>query len=94
MQTIRLGDPWRGGAPRQLEFGSSEWAADSCLVEWSTFERQWLPPTPSGRRAGAPAWLRSAVNAALGALGALLVLGAGGGALWAVLVVLPGWLPG
>lgn len=93
MQTIRLRDPWRGGAPRQLEWGSSEWAADSCLAEWSTFERQWLGPMPSRRAGSVPAWLRGLADAALGALGALLLLAAGGGMLWAVLIVLPRWLP-
>lgn len=93
MQTIRLRDPWRGNAPRRLEWGTSEWAADSCLAEWSTFERQWLGPTPSRQR-GLPAWLRGLTNAAVEALAALLLFAVGVGALWAVLVALPGWLPG
>lgn len=49
MRTIRLSDPFKHGKPaQQLEWGTSAWAADSCLAEWSTFEREWLgapPPT-------------------------------------------------
>jgi hypothetical protein len=43
MRTIRLIDD----VPiRRLPFGSSEWAAESCLAEWSQFERDWLGPDP------------------------------------------------
>lgn len=43
MRTIRLSDPFKHGPPaKKLEWGSSAWAADSCLVEWSTLEREWL----------------------------------------------------
>lgn len=56
MRTIRLNDPFaRGQAPKQLEWGSSAWAADSCLVEWSRFEREWLEPQPT-TRTHAPGW--------------------------------------
>ena len=48
MRTIRLADPPRRH-DRNLAFGSSEWAADSCLAEWSQFERDWLGPDPRGR---------------------------------------------
>jgi hypothetical protein len=47
MRTIRLNDD----APaRRLPFGSSEWAAESCLAEWSQFERDWLGPDPRQRK--------------------------------------------
>lgn len=49
MRTIRLHDD----APaRRLPFGSSEWAAESCLAEWSQFERDWLGPDPRQRPEG------------------------------------------
>jgi hypothetical protein len=48
MRTIRLTDDVPS---RRLPFGSSEWAAESCLAEWSQFERDWLGPDP--RRASA-----------------------------------------
>jgi hypothetical protein len=49
MRTIRLND----NAPaRRLPFGSSEWAAESCLAEWSQFEREWLGPDPRPRAHG------------------------------------------
>ena len=49
MRTIRLNDE----APtRRLPFGSSEWAAESCLAEWSQFEREWLGPDPRQRKGG------------------------------------------
>ena len=51
MRTLRLPDPFPRGRPRtKLEFGTSAWAADSCLVEWSSLEREWLEPQPSDRR--------------------------------------------
>ena len=47
MRTFRVSDPFpRGKPPQKLEWGSSAWAADSCLVEWSQLERDWLEPTP------------------------------------------------
>jgi hypothetical protein len=47
MRTIRLNDD----APaRRLPFGSTEWAAESCLAEWSQFEREWLGPDPRQRK--------------------------------------------
>ena len=55
MRTIRLSDPFPRGKPTQkLEWGTSAWAADSCLVEWSRFEREWLeaPPVERPRDAG------------------------------------------
>jgi hypothetical protein len=52
MRTIRVSDPFpRGQPPQKLEWGSSAWAADSCLVEWSKLEREWLAPTPPAHRA-------------------------------------------
>jgi len=54
MQTIRLLDP---RPARRLPFGSSEWAAESCLADWSQFEREWLGPAPrrrSSRRSVSP----------------------------------------
>ena len=47
MRTIRLPDPYPRGTPNQRpEWGSSAWAADSCLMEWSTLEREWLGEPP------------------------------------------------
>jgi hypothetical protein len=74
MRTIRIPDPFpRGEPPRKLEWGSSAWAADSCLVEWSRFEREWLePPKPPVRqRAPAWAWARQEISPrlALGLIG-------------------------
>jgi hypothetical protein len=52
MRTLRLPDPFPRGRPgKKLEIGTSAWAADSCLVEWSNLEREWLEPKPSGERA-------------------------------------------
>jgi hypothetical protein len=74
MKTIRLPDPFpRGKAAEKLEWGTSAWAADSCLVEWSRLEREWLDvpapqkPNPRGvmpRLAFPPlaAWLGMAVG--------------------------------
>jgi hypothetical protein len=60
MRTIRLSDPFPRGKPaHKLEWGTSAWAADSCLVEWSRLEREWLD-VPSARRAPAPVWQWSA----------------------------------
>jgi hypothetical protein len=49
MRTIRLIDPRPASPARQLPFGSSEWAAESCLADWSQFEREWLGPEPRRR---------------------------------------------
>ena len=52
MRTIRLPDPYPRGTPAQRpEWGSSAWAADSCLMEWSTLEREWLGDPPAARPA-------------------------------------------
>ena len=52
MRTIRVSDPFPRGRPEhKLEWGSSAWAADSCLVEWSKLEREWLGPAPAPRPA-------------------------------------------
>jgi hypothetical protein len=52
MRTFWIADPTPPpGKPARLEWGSSEWAADSCLAAWSEFEREWT---------GAPAPKRSA----------------------------------
>jgi hypothetical protein len=51
MRTLRLPDPFPRGRPREkLEIGTSAWAADSCLVEWSNLEREWLEPEPTRAR--------------------------------------------
>ena len=51
MRTLRLPDPFPRGRPREkLEIGTSAWAADSCLVEWSSLEREWLEPEPTRAR--------------------------------------------
>jgi hypothetical protein len=67
MRTIRLPDV----PQRRLAFGSSEWAADSCLAEWSQFERDWLP-----RDAAPPPQRRSPLAAACAgiACGALAIV--------------------
>lgn len=83
MKTIRLPDPFpRGKAGKKLEFGSSAWAADSCLVEWSRLEREWLgaPGEPTGgSRPGAGRQRR------LGGVMALLALAVAGVA-WLLLL--------
>jgi hypothetical protein len=43
MRIIRLR---QDASARRLPFGSTEWAAESCLAEWSQFERDWLGPDP------------------------------------------------
>jgi hypothetical protein len=74
MRTIRLTDQAPG---RRLPFGSSEWAAESCLAEWSRFEREWLGPDPRqrnrGRRRREPLSPLAAACAAV-AVGALAVI--------------------
>ena len=60
MRTFWIADPTPSSRkPARLEWGSSEWAADSCLAAWSEFEREWIgapapkrdadskPPAPS-----------------------------------------------
>lgn len=49
MRTIRLIDPRPASPAQRLPFGSSEWAAESCLADWSQFEREWLGPEPRRR---------------------------------------------
>jgi len=49
MRTIRLVDPFPASPARRLPVGSSEWAAESCLADWSQFEREWLGPDPRRR---------------------------------------------
>jgi hypothetical protein len=57
MRTIRLSDPFPRGRPSQkLEWGSSAWAADSCLVEWSRLEREWLAPDSAHRPRAVWTW--------------------------------------
>lgn len=81
MRTIRLSDPFPRGTPEQkLEWGSSAWAADSCLVEWSRFERDWLEPRAAARaHQGAlrwsahPVWLRLGLGVAAVAAGGVLL---------------------
>ena len=42
MRTFWIADPMPPSQARSpLTWGSSEWAADSCLAEWSEFERDW-----------------------------------------------------
>lgn len=42
MRTFWIADPTaRLPAPGRFVWGSSEWAADSCLAAWSEFEREW-----------------------------------------------------
>jgi hypothetical protein len=74
MRTIRLIDPRPASPARQLPFGSSEWAAESCLADWSQFEREWLGPEPRRRARRQPmsALGAAAVGIAAGALIAAL----------------------
>jgi hypothetical protein len=75
MRTIRLSDPFpRGQLPKKLEWGTSAWAADSCLVEWSTLEREWLD-APVVQPARPPAWKWNASALPLQLWLGLLVLG-------------------
>jgi hypothetical protein len=60
MRTIRLIDP-RPSLPAR-PFGSSEWAEESCLADWSQFERDWLGPEPQ-RRARHGGWSPLALSA-------------------------------
>lgn len=55
MRTFWIADPIPPSQARSpLAWGSSEWAADSCLAEWSEFEREWRgePAPKRPRRAG------------------------------------------
>ena len=62
MRTIRLSDPLRHGKPaKKLEWGTSAWAADSCLAEWSTFEREWLGASPVAKKSSSWKWSDAAM---------------------------------
>ncbi len=52
MRTFWIADPMPPTQARSpLAWGSSEWAADSCLAEWSEFEREWVgEPAPQRPR--------------------------------------------
>ncbi|MEO7336764.1 MAG: hypothetical protein ABIV63_09300 [Caldimonas sp.] len=79
MRTIRLSDPFPRGKPSQrLEWGSSAWAADSCLVEWSTLEREWLeaPAAPKPTSPPAARWRWSASDLPLRVWLGVAMLGA------------------
>ena len=55
MRTFWIADPMPPSQARSpLVWGSSDWAADSCLAEWSEFEREWRgePAPKRPRRAG------------------------------------------
>ncbi|HEY9238496.1 MAG TPA: hypothetical protein VIP10_06645 [Burkholderiaceae bacterium] len=79
MRTIRVSDPFPRGKPeRKLEWGSSAWAADSCLVEWSQFEREWLEPTPK------PAPARQSSGYELPLVGWLVALAFGLALTWTI----------
>ena len=82
MRTIRLSDPFKHGQPaKKLEWGSSAWAADSCLVEWSTLEREWLG-APVAKKPMSRSWRWGAVATPLnvwlgvGLLGSVIVYAA------------------
>ena len=87
MRTIRLHDPLQQRAGvRRLEWGSSEWAAESCLADWSTLERQWLDPEPASRPAvELPGWLRQFGEHMLGALRIVLLVSIAGAGTWGLL---------
>ena len=73
MRTIRLSDPFPRGKPaNKLEWGTSAWAADSCLVEWSRLEREWLEAPPAERPRG---WRWTASDLPLQGWLGLLLLG-------------------
>lgn len=75
MRTIRLSDPFPRGKPaKKLEWGTSAWAADSCLVEWSRLEREWLD-APATRSPHAPGWKWSASDLPLHLWLGILLLG-------------------
>jgi hypothetical protein len=85
MRTIRLSDPFPRGKPaHRLEWGSSAWAADSCLVEWSTLEREWLEVPAGSKPAAATAgWRWSTSDLPLRVwLGLALLATALGVAIW------------
>lgn len=71
MRTIRLIDPRPAGPAQRLPFGSSEWAAESCLADWSQFEREWLGPEPRRRSRKQP--LSPLAAACLGVAAGVLV---------------------
>ncbi|HWH81418.1 MAG TPA: hypothetical protein VNU71_04200 [Burkholderiaceae bacterium] len=77
MRTIRLSDPFPRGQPsKRLEWGSSAWAADSCLVEWSTLEREWLEAPAAPKATPAAGWRWSASDLPLRLWLGIAMLGA------------------
>ena len=64
MRTFWIADPMPPSQARSpLTWGSSEWAADSCLAEWSEFEREWTgEPAPKRLRRVLPKAVRAAAT--------------------------------
>ena len=64
MRTFWIADPMPPSQARSpLTWGSSEWAADSCLAEWSEFEREWTgEPAPERLRRVHPKAVRAAAT--------------------------------
>ena len=64
MRTFWIADPMPPSqASSPLTWGSSEWAADSCLAEWSEFEREWTgEPAPKRLRRVLPKAVRAAAT--------------------------------
>ena len=64
MRTFWIADPMPTPQARSpLTWGSSEWAADSCLAEWSEFEREWTgEPAPKRLRRVLPKAVRAAAT--------------------------------
>jgi hypothetical protein len=92
MRTFWIADPSPPSRrPARLQWGSSEWAKDSCLAAWSEFEREWTgAPAPKSKRreASAPAPATTQAGSAgmppfLMACFALIALGLGAFA-WSV----------
>ena len=85
MRTFWIADPMPPSHLQgPLKWGSSEWAADSCLAEWSEFEREWTgEPVPRRLRrvtskvARAPASAAAPLPPFLFACFVLLALGLG-----------------
>jgi hypothetical protein len=77
MRTFWIADPTPPSRQRaRLEWGSSEWAADSCLAAWSEFEREWTgAPAPKQPADNAPRAAPAPPPAFLVACFLLLALG-------------------
>ena len=94
MRTFWIADPMPPSQARSpLPWGSSEWAADSCLAEWSEFEREWTGAPQAQATPASPAKAVAARSTPLPPLlvacVVLLVIGVGTFA-WSVIHTLLG----